>query len=160
MCAPSARHAKGFTLVELMIVVAVIGLLAAIAIPQYQTYVVRTQVTRVMTEVAAMRSHVEQCVTDGKTVLGTAANQCDLYPPLSNLVSGGNTYVQGGGIPAGVGVPTVSPVPLAPALKLAAQFGNNAHPQIAGMTLTWSRVANGTWSCATLVPAKFRPAGC
>ena len=47
---------NGFTLIELMIVVAIIGILAAVAIPQYQNYVSKTQVTRVMAEVGALRN--------------------------------------------------------------------------------------------------------
>jgi type IV pilus assembly protein PilA len=154
------RITQGFTLIELMIVIAIIGILSAIAIPQYQTYVVRTQVTRVMSEGASMRAHVEQCVNEGKMVLGLSATQCNLYPPLSNLVSGGNTYVEVGGMPPGVGVPTVDPLPLGAQLNLISLFGSSAHPQLNGASLTWSRSIDGSWACASTVQPKFRPTGC
>ncbi|MFD1438148.1 pilin [Acinetobacter sp. ANC 4282] len=54
---------KGFTLIELMIVVAIIGILAAIAIPAYQDYTTRAKVTEVMNYAAAAKSAVSECLS-------------------------------------------------------------------------------------------------
>jgi len=63
-----ARVQRGFTLIELMIVVAIIGILAAIAIPQYQDYTVRAKVTEALTLAAGLKN----------TVADNAANGIDL----------------------------------------------------------------------------------
>lgn len=61
------RHANGFTLIELMIVVAIIGILAAIAIPAYSDYIRRGQVVDATTGLATMRADMERYFQDNRT---------------------------------------------------------------------------------------------
>ncbi len=77
------KSQQGFTLIELMIVVAIIGILAAIAIPQYQNYIAKSQVSRAMAEVGSLKTAYESCLNDGKTAIGA----CDLGWTGSNILS-------------------------------------------------------------------------
>lgn len=141
---------KGFTLIELMIVVAIIGILAAVAIPQYQNYVAKTQVSRVMMESGEIRLGVEICLHEGKTTVGkTDAKHCDL-----GLVNSSN--LQEIGFPL---APTANDT-LTEDSKIITEFGNNAAGVIKGKRLQWERTENGSWTCKTNVDNKYRPSGC
>ncbi|MBO1271650.1 prepilin-type N-terminal cleavage/methylation domain-containing protein [Shewanella sp. 4t3-1-2LB] len=68
------RNTKGFTLIELMIVIAIIGILAAIALPAYQTYTKKAKFSEVVMAVDGIKSQVDVCVqTKGLAASSTAA---------------------------------------------------------------------------------------
>lgn len=156
------EHAhRGFTLIELMIVIAIVGILAAVAIPQYQNYIVRSQVARVMSEAGQIRAVVEDCILNGRLDVGTSANECNPSATGSNLVVG--TSQVGLTLPSGTGVPQIAPTPMTSATTITATFGNNASAILtsAGSSLVWTRSPDGSWACSTTnVAAHYAPNGC
>ena len=145
---------KGFTLIELMIVVAIIGILAAIAIPQYQNYIAKSQVSRAMGETSSVKTAVETCINEGKT----AVDKCDLGITASNIQA---TTV--GGTPAAPKADGTNAAELTEATKIIATFGTGAAKTLqenSKNTLTWTRDNTGTWKCSTTVQSKYAPASC
>jgi len=135
------RVQQGFTLIELMIVVAIIGILAAVALPAYQDYTTRAKVS----EVIVMAAPAKLAVSETASSLGglaslTASNTGYSFPGATKYVSG-ITVADGTGV-----VTAVSTVPNA--------TGN--------IVLTPTAVADGqlTWRCTSTIQAKFLPSEC
>jgi len=120
---------KGFTLIELMIVVAIIGILAAIAIPAYQNYIAKTQVTRVLGEISSMKTAIETNMLNGETVTTPA----DLGYTASSLV-----------VAAG---PTVTSVPADGTASITAPLGNKAAGAVSGAEVILTRNKDAVWTC-------------
>ena len=134
---------KGFTLIELMIVVAIIGILAAIALPLYQNYIASSQVTRVVGETGSLKTVVETCMLNGRTTT-TGTGACELGATKSNLMNA---------------IPTVT-MKADNTASIEGTFGGSAATAIAGKKVTWTRAADGSWTCSTDVDEKYKPVGC
>jgi type IV pilus assembly protein PilA len=157
---------QGFTLIELMIVVAIIGILAAIAIPAYQDYIARSQVSRVVGEVSALKTAAEEILMRGRTPVQLAG-----APPAGSENVGwvGSDLINGtAAIPAGFAVaflPDGSGTMIA-TMGFDPSATNTASTNNAAITLT--RSPAGTWSCAVDTAATdpnawkdtYAPSGC
>ncbi|WP_288036668.1 pilin [Marinobacter sp.] len=138
------NHAqKGFTLIELMIVVAIIGILAAVAIPQYQDYTARTQVSRVVGEVNALKSNAESIFNNGGAVVETADNLA-ANPREINIGWTGSNLVDD---TVGTNGLTVNNGDQAD-MSWSVTLGQDASSAIRGVVITVSRSLQGAYSCS------------
>jgi type IV pilus assembly protein PilA len=156
---------KGFTLIELMIVVAIIGILAAIAIPAYQNYTIRAQVTEGLS------------LADGwKTSIAEYYANNGAFPTCSSTTGGAGCIAAAG---ATSGKYVTSVVIGAAAGQILITYGVQANANVAGKTLTISPGLSANndviWVCgtaatpagavgvpaaATTVPAQYLPTVC
>ncbi len=138
------RVQSGFTLIELMIVVAIIGILAAIALPAYQDYTIRAQVSEAMNLGGGLKTPVAEVFADrgDMTLIDSGANGL----PAANTVTG--KYTTGVAVTDGV---------------IVATLGNSANALVAGATLTYTPTVNAgsiSWVCSFSGAAKYVPQAC
>jgi len=152
------KNQKGFTLIELMIVVAIIAILAAIAISQYQDYVIRSQVSEGSSLADGLKTAVAEFQNNyGRFAVGTNASY-----GLSKPESIQGSYVVSVGITAGADTGGG---------KIVAHFSSTspkkANAKIDNETLVFSPVTHSgsiEWNCktsaGTSVLNKYRPTIC
>lgn len=150
-----AKLQQGFTLIELMIVVAIIGILAAIAIPQYQNYVARAQVTEAVSLMSGGKTALEEYIANnGSFPDGTTAGQslADL-----GITPNGGSYV--GSIAIDNGSNTDSAGRLTATMK-----ASGVAAEIQSLTVSLTRGTDGSWTCspgaASAIPVQFLPTSC
>jgi type IV pilus assembly protein PilA len=137
---------QGFTLIELMIVVAIIGILAAIALPAYQDYVVRGRVSEAMVFADAAKTTVADNAANGQAALDSGWNAPSATDNLSSVA-----------INAGSGQITVTTTAKAGGGSVIFVPTSGGAALVAG-TIPTDAMA---WSCTTgTLSAKYRPAIC
>jgi type IV pilus assembly protein PilA len=131
---------KGFTLIELMIVVAIIGILAAVAIPAYNDYTARAQAAEAFSLLDGLKTPMVEAFSQDGTWAIPATGAVTTGRYVESIVAGGAS----------------------PAFELVATYvPAGANSKILGHTVTMTYDdTTGAWTCASTLPAEVKPKAC
>ena len=149
----NTKNQKGFSLIELMIVVAIIGVLSAIAVPQYNNYIARGQISEAMTLLAAAKTAVEEEIVsentfarDSTTMMVLATDNACAATTLNNLygITDMGEYIACVYVVSGT---DGSAGTAATGIVGAIFETTGVNSQLAGKVVAFERTAAGVWSC-------------
>ena len=133
---------RGFTLIELMIVIAIIGILVAVALPVYQDYIARSQLNRVFYELSAIKSSTESVLASGHIP--------SLKPSEDGIIVGDQRIEYIGlnkDTPQSSLIYQVILTNTGNILTIQASMNNNSMPAIQNAAFIIERNSSGLWSC-------------
>ena len=136
---------KGFTLIELMIVVAIIGILSAIAMISYQTYIARTQLITALSELNGAKNQYELIMNDGATSSAFTINNM--------FIEDKSEYCE---------YKVFAPVSGVSRPALECVLNGNVSSVLQGKSIYLNRQADGLWGCTVSagVESKYKPNNC
>ncbi|HHW4678760.1 MAG TPA: pilin [Xylella sp.] len=140
------KKQQGFNLIELMIVIAIIAVLAAIALPMYQNYVAKSQVTAALAEITPGRAQAEIRIADGQST--TTAGDIGLRSPTARC-----SKIDVVIAPAGTSTITCT-------ITGNAQVNNQTIALSRSADTTGTNNTGGIWTCSTTVADALKPSGC